>query len=111
MVLSSIVLVNVVIAVLLDGSLNTMAQEREKISHALAAADDDFTLSRVMSTILDFRSSNNLAEILSNIYDQSDVDGSGSLSFQEAHALRRRTTRRVPTFMSLKIYFYNFSKI
>jgi len=86
MVLSSIVLVNIVIAVLLDGFLNTMAQEREKISDALAAADDDFTLARVMNTILDFRSSNNLAEILSNIYDQLDVDGSGSLSFKEAHA-------------------------
>lgn len=86
MVLSSIELVNIVIAVLLDGFLNTMAQEREKLSDALAAADDDFTLSRVMNTILDFRSSKNLEDILSNIYDQLDVDGSGSLSFQEAHA-------------------------
>ena len=47
-VLSSIVLVNIVIAVLQDGFLNTMAQEREKVSDALAAADDDFTLSRVI---------------------------------------------------------------
>ena len=91
MLIGAMVLVNIVVAVLLDEFLNAMAQNRNQ---AVEQADVDgkwsgyfdmHSLDPLMEQLTHFKSAKDLDESISSIFSKCDVNKNGELSFLELH--------------------------
>ena len=84
MIVAAIVLINIVIAVLLDEFLTTMANERasQVESSMETATHESHSLDPLMEILSEFRSADDLAMTIHNIYERLDCDGSGTVGFQ-----------------------------
>ena len=73
-----------VIAVLLDEFLTTMANERasQVESSMETATHESHSLDPLMEILSEFRSADDLAMTIHNIYERLDCDGSGTVGFQ-----------------------------
>jgi voltage-gated sodium channel len=82
MIVNHIVLVNIVIAVLLDGFLNTMSEERQLAIDILEMQRDEHdSFSELLEPLTQFRSANDLTATMEEIYKKIDLDNSGQVSF------------------------------
>ena len=83
MLLAAIVLINIIIAVLLDEFLTTMSKSRNEIE-AEEVLDDNpslegHSLDPLMAVLAQFQSSTDLLESIKGIYIRLDEDGSGGI--------------------------------
>ena len=82
MIVNHIVLINIVIAVLLDGFLNTMSEERQIAVEILEMQRDEHdSFFELLEPLTQFRSANDLTLTIEEIYKKLDLDNSGQVSF------------------------------
>ena len=80
LIVHHIVLVIIVIAVLLDGFLNPMSEERQLAIEILEMQRDEH-FSELLEPLTQFRSANDLTATMEEIYKKIDLDNSGQVSF------------------------------
>ena len=87
MLVASLVLINIIIAVLLDEFLTTMAKSRAAFEHEEVVDSNPSLEAHILDPLLavltKYRSQTDLLESISLIYGRLDLDGSGSISYSE----------------------------
>ena len=87
MLIAAIVLINIIIAVLLDEFLTTMAKSRAEFDREeILGANpelDNHVLDPVMEILSKYRSLPDLEHSIHLIYSRIDVDGSGGIGYSE----------------------------
>jgi voltage-gated sodium channel len=82
MIINHIVLINIVIAVLLDGFLNTMSEERQTAVEMLEMQREERdSFFELLEPLTQFRSAKDLTLTVEEIYKKLDLDNSGQVSF------------------------------
>jgi hypothetical protein len=89
-----IVMLNVVVAVLLDEFINTVSQIKESKNQAVKTARDS-VLDPVLAQVVGFTTSRDLTSKICAIFALLDSDNSGSLSYKELAAGLRRLTHKL----------------
>ena len=92
--IAGVVLVNIVVAVLLDEFINAMQKEKEKASAIIREKKEiDAKASRIsgvldplLQSLSSFNDNNDLTAKVQDLYSRLDADGGGALDFKELNA-------------------------
>jgi voltage-gated sodium channel len=88
MLVVGVVLINIVVAVLLDEFLSTMAKSRAEFERMEVLENPVFDkgcLDPLMEVLVNYRSLDDLFESVNTIFYRIDIDSSGSVSYDEFH--------------------------